>query len=264
MFHMSATQQCIIYARVSPSSTSRADAKALAKDPHYQTQGLSIEAQLAKCRAYAAALGYEVIGEFQDLCFHGQDSIADRPGLQEVISGAAKTDTIVLVYSLSRLSRRQRLTCELLDDRGEYRLKMVSATEPFETSTPMGRAMLGMMSIFAQLEADMCSERTRAALGALKDRGVKLGRKFFQYEHPDVAANVFAIWRKGGWSFRRLADYLNQQGLPGPRGKRWHATSLTAIVKRMQYVPVTAMDLAMAAEKQKSEPSPTADMENPS
>ncbi len=50
-----------------------------------------------------------------------------------------------------------------------------SATEAFDTSTPMGRAMLGMIATFAQVEADMVSERTKDALVELKAQGKKLG-----------------------------------------------------------------------------------------
>src|SRR5580658_4520347 len=116
--------------------------------------GLGLEAQLAKCRAHALHKGYEVVGEYTDEGISGKDSIASRPGLQAVLAAAAKSDVVVIVYSLSRLSRRQSLTWSLLDDRGEYRLKVESASESFDTSTSMGRAMLGMLSVWATLEAD--------------------------------------------------------------------------------------------------------------
>src|SRR5271166_2681939 len=123
--------------------------------------GLGLEAQIAACRAHAVRKGYKVVGEFTDAAISGKDAIEKRPGLQSVIAAAAKReDVVVVVYSLSRLSRRQSLTWTLLDDRGAYRLQIESASEPFDTSTPMGRAMLGMLGVWSQLEADMCAERT--------------------------------------------------------------------------------------------------------
>ena len=68
-------------------------------------------------------------------------SLEDRPGLAALIERAkAMPNAIVVVYSVSRLARRQRLLWKLLDDRDGFGLPVVSATEPFDAASPMGKS----------------------------------------------------------------------------------------------------------------------------
>ena len=117
-----------------------------------------------------------VLAVHRDEGISGRDGVEERPGLQATIASVkAAPGAVVVVYSVSRLARRQRLRWNLLDAQGDYALPVLSATEPFDTSTPMGRAMLGMIATWNTLEADMVSERTRDALAEVKAQGRKLG-----------------------------------------------------------------------------------------
>jgi site-specific DNA recombinase len=196
--------------------------------------GLGLEAQIAECREHARRKGYEVIAEHTDAAISGRDAIEKRPGLQAVLSAAARReDVVVVVYSLSRLSRRQSVTWRLLDDRGEYRLQVESASEPFDTSTPMGRAMLGMLGVWSALEADMCSERTSAALEARRARGHRLGAKPLAVERPEVAMQVRQLFASGEFTHATLAERLNELGVPTKRaGSRWHATTVARTLRQ--------------------------------
>src|SRR5579863_4720578 len=128
MKHIMWSMKAVLYTRVSTGKQA--------------ASGLGLEAQLAECRAHAARKGYDVVAEYTDAAVSGRDAIEKRPGLQAVLAAATRReDVVVVVYSLSRLSRRQSITWRMLDDRGEYRLQVESASEPFDTSTPMGRAM---------------------------------------------------------------------------------------------------------------------------
>ena len=190
--------------------------------------GLGLEAQIAECRRHAERKGYKVIAEHTDAAVSGRDAIEKRPGLQAVIEAAARReDVVVVVYSLSRLSRRQSITWRLLDDRGDYRLQIESASEPFDTSTSMGKAMLGMLGVWSQLEADMCSERTSAALEARRARGHKLGAKPLAEEKPETALLVRELYGTGSYTHASLAEELNARGVTPKRdGSRWHATTV--------------------------------------
>lgn len=195
--------------------------------------GLGLEAQLAECRRHAERKGYEIIAEHTDAAISGRDALEKRPGLQAVLAAAAKReDVVVVVYSLSRLSRRQSVTWRLLDDRGEYRLQVESASEPFDTSSPMGRAMLGMLGVWSQLEADMCSERTSAALEARRARGHKLGAKPLAEEQPEVVAELRRMYATGDYTHRSLAEQANTLGLATKHGGRWHATTVARTLRQ--------------------------------
>jgi site-specific DNA recombinase len=197
--------------------------------------GAGLEAQLRACRQHAERLDLPVLSEHQDAGYSGKMLLHDRPGLCDAVNALrAKPGSILIVHSLSRLGRSQKLIWDLLDDTGEYALPLTSATEPFETVTPMGRAMLGMLAVWAQLEADMCSERTIAALAAVARRGVKLGRLTFiesrgpdgfRYVDPEKVETIRFIQglrNQTGMSYANLATKLNAEGLRTPNGCKWH------------------------------------------
>jgi site-specific DNA recombinase len=216
---------CVIYLRVSTGAQA--------------ASGLGLEAQEAKCRALAAERGWNVLAVRQDAGLSGRDGLAKRPGLRAVIDDAkANPGAVVVVASLSRLGRSQRLIWTLLDTAGEYALPVVSATEPFDTASPMGRAMIGMIGVWAQLEADLVSERTTDALAAAKDRGTKLGapsmiestdeegRRFIDAAKAALVRRVQELYATGAYSHRTLAEHLNASGVASATGKQWHARTV--------------------------------------
>jgi DNA invertase Pin-like site-specific DNA recombinase len=188
--------------------------------------GLGLEAQEARCRAHAERMGWQVGAVFRDEGISGREGVDSRDGLRSLLATLRSApDAVCVVYSVSRLARRQRLLCELLDGSAYLDgrpLPVSSATEHFDTTTPMGRAMVGMLSVFAQLEADMTSERTRDALAAAKARGVRLGAPpIADSLAPDVLARMQAM-RALGASYRDIAAELNGLGVPSARGGLWH------------------------------------------
>ncbi len=197
--------------------------------------GVSLDAQKAACLEYARFRKLEVLSVHHDKGISGRKDEGGRPGLAEVIAAhRANPDAVVVVYSLSRLGRSQRDVWRLLDDRGEVGLRVASATEPFETSTAMGRAMLGMLATFNQLTSDLASEQTVAALAYAKSVGTKLGapsmiestdedgNRFIDPRKVDLVRTVQDLRATTPLSLREIADRLNSEGVPSAKGKRWH------------------------------------------
>ena len=123
-------------------------------------EGYSIGAQEERLRAYAKARGYTIVKVYTDPGYSGANT--DRPALQEMIKqielGIAD---LVLVYKLDRLSRSQKDTLFLIEEVFlKHQVDFVSMNESFDTSTPFGRAMIGILSVFAQLEREQIRERT--------------------------------------------------------------------------------------------------------
>lgn len=197
--------------------------------------GAGLEAQEAACCAEAARLGLPVVALYRDEGVSGREGPENRPGLAALLAHANRDPgAVVLVYSVSRLARRQRLLWELLDERKGQGLRIRSATEPFETATPMGRALLGMLAVWSQLEADLASERTRDALAAVAARGVRLGApSMIETRGPDGARTldpfkvdtvrkVAALHASGAYSLRQLAAHLEATDTPTVTGEgRW-------------------------------------------
>jgi DNA invertase Pin-like site-specific DNA recombinase len=82
-----------------------------------------------------------------------------------------------MVWKFDRLGRSLRDFITMLDDLRVRGVKFRSLTEAIDTATPTGRAMWQMISVLAELERSLISERPRAGLKAAKSRGVKFGRK---------------------------------------------------------------------------------------
>lgn len=100
---------------------------------------------------------------------------AKRPELDNLLDNARDGDELV-VWKLDRLGRNTRNLLELVDGLESRGIHFRSLTEGIATTGPMGKAMLTIMSAFAQLERDQLAERTRAGLAAAAARGRKGGR----------------------------------------------------------------------------------------
>lgn len=123
-------------------------------------EGYSIPLQKERLIAYCKAKGWVVAGIFVDPGHSG--SSLDRPGITALMEGvAAGKYDVVLVYKLDRLSRSQKDTLYLIEDVFmANKTDFVSMQESFDTTTIYGRAMVGILSVFAQMERETIAERT--------------------------------------------------------------------------------------------------------
>ncbi|HBI7444629.1 TPA: recombinase family protein [Listeria monocytogenes] len=129
-----------------------------------QIENYSIQAQTEKLTALCRSKDWDVYDIFIDGGYSGSNM--NRPALNEMLSKLHEIDAVV-VYRLDRLSRSQRDTITLIE---EYFLKnnveFVSLSETLDTSSPFGRAMIGILSVFAQLERETI--RDRMVMGKIK------------------------------------------------------------------------------------------------
>lgn len=124
-----------------------------------QVENYSIGAQRERLLAYCKAKGWDVFDEFVDGGYSG--ATMDRPALKRMLNSLDAIDAIV-VYKLDRLSRSQRDTLDLIEEHFlKNKVDFVSITETLDTSTPFGKAMIGILSVFAQLERETIAERMR-------------------------------------------------------------------------------------------------------
>ena len=127
------------------------------------SEGYSIEQQKEALLKYCEARGWKAQRVFCDAGFSGSN--VDRPALQELLISICEFDT-VLVYKLDRLSRSQKDTLWLFEDIFEANgVSFSSLCESFDTSSAFGKATIGILSVFAQLEREQIKERM--AMGRL-------------------------------------------------------------------------------------------------
>ena len=138
-------------------------------------EGYSIDAQKEQLSAYCISKGIKNYKFYIDGGWSGSN--IDRPEMQNLIKDV-KDDKIshVIVYKLDRLSRSQKDTLYLIEDVfNPHDVDFVSLNESMDTSTPIGRLMLGILSAFAQLERENIRMRTRMGMKERVKSGLWMG-----------------------------------------------------------------------------------------
>jgi DNA invertase Pin-like site-specific DNA recombinase len=136
--------------------------------------GLGLEAQRAAITRWATERGL-TLTIYEDAGITGT-SMAKRPALEQALRAATK-GAVLVAYSLSRFARSTRDMLIIAERLKRQGADLVSLTESIDTTTATGRLVFTLLSALSQFERDLTSERTKAALAALKARGVKLGPK---------------------------------------------------------------------------------------
>jgi site-specific DNA recombinase len=128
-----------------------------------QVEGYSIDEQIERLEKYCDANSWVIYNKYIDPGYSGSN--VDRPAMRDMIRDIRnKKIDLVLVYKLDRLSRSQKDTLYLIEE--EFLpngVDFISMTENFDTSSPFGRAMIGILSVFAQLERE--NIKTRLLMG---------------------------------------------------------------------------------------------------
>lgn len=154
---------------------------------HEQEDNYSIPEQIDRMKKYCDSRDWMVYKIYTDSGFTGSNM--ERPGLQDLIKDveSGKLD-MVLVYKLDRLSRSQKDTLFLIEDVfDKHGVGFTSMTENFDTSTPFGKAILGVLAVFAQLEREKIKERTMMGKDSRAQEGKWHGGKWIPigYDYTD-------------------------------------------------------------------------------
>lgn len=209
--------------------------------------GYSMPEQADRLQNYCKAMGWKHTKLYTDGGYSGANM--ERPALQQLIRDV-KSHKIerVLVYKLDRLSRSQRDTLSLIEDvflaNG---CEFVSMSENFDTATPFGRASIGILAVFAQLEREQIKERMHMGKLARAKQGkfggsnrVPIGYDYIdgrlvinEIEKPQII-QVFNDYLKG-MSTYQIADKLNSAGMVHKFGF-WAENTVRNILTKKTYI----------------------------
>ena len=140
-----------------------------------QVEGYSIDAQKELLVNFAKSKEYSSYKFYIDGGYSGKD--LNRPAIQELMKDVEnhEIDTVI-VFKLDRISRSQRDTLYLIEEVfNKYNVGFISVRENFDTTSPFGKAMIGILSVFAQLERETILERTRLGLRKRAEAGLWRG-----------------------------------------------------------------------------------------
>lgn len=206
---------------------------------------ISIDSQISFCKREACTQ----TKIYSDRGFSGKNT--NRPQFISLMDDVKKgLVSKIICYRIDRISRSILDFGEIWQTCKEHGVEFVSVNEKFDTSTPMGRAMLYIIMVFAQLERETIAERItdnyyeRVKCGAwpggpapfgfecCKKDGVpslKLGKD------SETVSEIFSSYSEGS-SLGKIAKELNSKGIKSPAGKVWHSASLGRILRNPCYV----------------------------
>jgi DNA invertase Pin-like site-specific DNA recombinase len=203
-------------------------------------EGVSLDAQEARIAAYGAAMGFDVSEVIRDA---GESAKSlQRPGMARILADVrAGSIERVIVLKLDRLTRSTRDLADLLELFAKADAALVSVTENLDTASACGRLVLNVLGVVAQWEREAIAERTADALARKRQTRVAYGTTPFGYSRvgdalipeprEQQALAEAARMDRAGSSFREIAARLTEIGVMPHRGSKWHASSVSAVLR---------------------------------
>lgn len=191
--------------------------------------GAGLDAQEAAIRSEVERRGWTLSEVFVDVA--SGKSTRRRPRLGAATQRlSAGTADVLIVAKLDRLSRSMLDFAGFVDQAAREQWSIVALDIGVDTSTTNGRMLANIIMALAQWERELIGDRTRAALGAVKARGVTLGRPVSM---DPGTVTLMRLLRSNGRSYGAIAKMLNNEGVPTAQGGvRWYASTVRAALAR--------------------------------
>jgi len=212
--------------------------------------GHGLEAQEKAVRSFAESQGYELIEVLTDPGVSGATRPADRPAFGQALDlAAAKAFDVLLVAKIDRLSRDIRHAMTTVSDLAEqHEVAFRSVTESvIDTSNPMGRTFFAIFAGMAENERFVIRDRTAGGRVAKAGKGGFAGGQApYGYTKdlegglrvvPEQARIVRRIYqeRRRKRTLQAIADGLNAESIPAPKGGRWAVSTVAYVTDNPKY-----------------------------
>jgi site-specific DNA recombinase len=199
-------------------------------------EGYSISAQKERLLAYCTAQGWNNVKLYVDEGVSAKND--NRPELQKMLKDVGEGKiTNILVYRLDRFTRKVKDLHKMLEFLEKHKCAFTSATEPYDTSSAMGKLFITIVAALAEWETDNLSERVKMALEKKVADGERVGgipygfdlnedEKLVANEKAEVILDIINNI-KNGMSVHAASKYLNQTNNDKPF---WHQTAVMRIL----------------------------------
>ena len=211
------------------------------------TDGLSLDAQTAAIEQYCLLHGLKLHSIYKDVISGAK---AERPGLKEALDSLHRGADILVVLKFDRLSRSIRHFCDLYETHfksGEKEL--VAIRESIRLDSSLGRALVSILLVFAQMEREATAERTREAVSHIRRLGYHHGKAPYGFaavpapEHPRFKVLIenpeeqkilskIKSWVDAGVKVPEIAALLDSEGVKPPQTDRWRTSFLYSLIER--------------------------------
>jgi len=213
---------------------------------------ISIETQVKTCEHETQGNPFKV---YSDKGFSGKN--LNRPDFErlteDIKAGIIKR---VIVYKLDRISRSILDFSNLILFFEEYGVEFVSTTEKFDTSTPVGRAMLNICIVFAQLERETIQQRVsdnyhsrskqgfymggKIPYGFKKEgatiNGIKTSKLVADVEESSHIKLIYSLYAEENYSLREIIEYFLRNNIKKCRSEVWHSSWISNVLRNPVYV----------------------------
>lgn len=180
-------KRAVIYARVSTNN------------------GQTTENQIRELEEVATKAGWTITKVYNEQGVSGAKGRDQRPELDSLLKAVTRREVdIVLAWAVDRLGRSLQDLIGIMQEIKAAGADLYLHKQALDTTTPSGKAMFGMLGIFAEFERDMIRERVNAGLARAKAEGKKLGRPFL----PDETKSAIHKLKEEGESVRKIASRL--------------------------------------------------------
>ena len=212
-------------------------------------EGYSLQEQEARLKSYCEAMNWNPCQMYTDPGYSGGSM--KRPALQQLIRDAkAKKIDRVVVYKLDRLSRSQKDTLYLIEEVFlANHCDFVSMTENLDTGSALGKAMIGILAVFAQLERETIKERMVMGKIARAKEGKWCGGSIAPYGYnyandqliPDEVEKLHVMeafnLAERGWSTSKISTTFNRKGYTPKRGVNcWTDITIHRMLTNQVYI----------------------------
>lgn len=208
--------QAVAYMRVSTKSQGKS--------------GLGLEAQKERIERFLAASGGVLLAEYVDVESGAKN---DRDALNRAIAHVKKVNGTLVIAKLDRISRRVSFIAALMESGINFKVAEMGDATEFQ---------LHIYAALAQEERRLISERTKAALSAARQKGIRLGKngcvlaknnKAAALGFAETVKNKILELRSCGLSFKDIASELNKSGVLSFTGGQWYGTTVQRAYTRI-------------------------------
>jgi len=204
-------------------------------------KGFSLKNQFIKIKEYCQFMDYELLDVFEDRGISGM-SIEKRDGYKEMVEYLLNNDIDgIVVYSLSRLGRRMKDVIEFMEVLKKNNISFISIKENLNNNDKIGSLILNIMSSINEFEVETLRDRIKDVKREKKKNGLVYGRLMYGYDNVDgklvknekefkVIKRIKNL-RSRGWTWKRISEKLNEDGIRSKEGKIWYDGSLYNCLK---------------------------------
>jgi DNA invertase Pin-like site-specific DNA recombinase len=159
------------------------------------TNEQTTENQLKELTEWANRAGHEIVAVYDDNGVSGAKGREYRKEFDKLLKAAVRREfDLVAAWSVDRLGRSLKDLISFLEDLHSAGVDLFLHQQALDTTTPSGKAMFQMMSVFSEFERSMISERVKAGLARTKANGTRLGRP---KTSPKTEAQILKLRSKG-------------------------------------------------------------------